>query len=141
MATPLALLSFQPNSVFLSAYLEACGYSQTYFRITVTLSMDLRVISLLVAAMISFKINLLRQILVSTHQHHVVASSWCHVLPRSPRQISRMFIRSEGIAIWRKVQSHLASNSSWCWVHQRNAQLPLLPPTQGLLLTCEMQEV
>lgn len=77
LVTPLAFLSSQPTSVFLSAYLETCGYSQTYFRKTVTLSMDLKAINLLVAAMIRFKINLLKQILVPTCQHHVLTNNWC----------------------------------------------------------------
>lgn len=138
LVTPLALLSFQPTSVFLSAYLETYGYSQIYFRKIVTLSMDLRAINLLVAAMIRFKNNLLRQILVLTRQHHVLANNWCHVLSRSPRQISSMLFGSEGLATWKKVQSPLACNSSWCWVHKRKSVIgiPYAHPT--LLLTPEM---
>lgn len=80
LVTPLAFLSFQSTSVFLSAYLEAYGYSQTYFRKTVTLSMDLRPSNLPVAAVIRFKIQLLKQILVPACRHHVLAKNWCHVL-------------------------------------------------------------
>lgn len=66
LVTQLAFLSFQLTSVFLSAYLNVCGYSQAYFRKTVALSMGLRAINLLDAEKTRFEINLLKHIFAPT---------------------------------------------------------------------------
>lgn len=73
--TAPALPPFWLTSVFLSDYLEARDHSQTHFRKTVTLSMDLRAVNLLVAAMTVYRINLIKQILVPTWQLCVLANN------------------------------------------------------------------
>lgn len=98
LVTQLAFLSFQFTSVLPSAYLSVCGYSQAYFRKTVALSMGLRTIDLLDVEKIRFIINFLKHIFVPTCERYVLAKSWCHVLPRSPRQIPSVLFRREGIA-------------------------------------------
>lgn len=114
LVTQLAFLSFQLTSVFLSAYLNACGYSQAYFRKTVALSMSLDAINLLDAEKTRFQINLLQHTFVPTCQRYVLAKSWCHVLPQSPRQISIMLFKREGIATKKNVQSPSTAFGSEC---------------------------
>lgn len=130
LVTSLIFISFQATSVFLSAFLEACGYSQTYFRKTVTLSMDLRAINLLVAAIMKFKIHLIKQIPVPTCQHYILAINWRHVSSRSPRQISRMLFRSEGIAMQEARVPWLPTTAGAGYIRE-TLQLALLSPTQG----------
>lgn len=77
-------------------------------------------------AIIRFKINLHKQILVLTHQLRVLASSWCSVLPGSQGKSPTCYLEVKDF----KVQIPLGSNSSWCWCIRETLQLVLLTPTQ-----------
>lgn len=94
------------------------------------LSMDLRAINLLVAAMIRFKINFLKQILVPTHHHHVLANNWWSYLDLQGK-FPACYLGVKELPHGRRSGVPWPATAAGAGCTRETLKLALLTPTQG----------